>query len=50
VSLLCVLADGASAEISVVGNEGLIGIAPFMGGETTPSREIPSCAAATDVP
>src|SRR5579885_1509366 len=40
VSLLYVLADGASAEISVVGNEGLIGNALFMGGETTPSRAI----------
>jgi CRP-like cAMP-binding protein len=40
VSLLYVLADGASAELSVVGNEGLIGIALFMGGETTPSRAI----------
>ena len=40
VSLLYVLADGASAEISVVGNEGLIGIALFMGGETTPSRAV----------
>jgi CRP-like cAMP-binding protein len=40
VSLLYVLSDGASAEISVVGNEGLIGIALFMGGETTPSRAI----------
>jgi len=40
VSLLYVLANGASAEISVVGNEGLIGIALFMGGETTPSRAI----------
>ena len=40
VSLLYVLLDGASAEISVVGNEGLIGIALFMGGETTPSRAI----------
>lgn len=40
VSLLYVLEDGASAEISVVGNEGLIGIALFMGGETTPSRAI----------
>jgi CRP-like cAMP-binding protein len=40
VSLLYVLADGSSAEISVVGNEGLIGIALFMGGETTPSRAI----------
>src|SRR5580698_1186348 len=40
VSLLYVLANGASAEISVVGNEGMIGIALFMGGETTPSRAI----------
>jgi CRP-like cAMP-binding protein len=40
VSLLYVLANGASAEISVVGNEGLIGVALFMGGETTPSRAI----------
>ena len=40
VSLLYVLEDGASAEISVVGNEGLIGISLFMGGETTPSRAI----------
>jgi CRP-like cAMP-binding protein len=40
VSLLYVLDDGASAEIAVVGNEGLIGISLFMGGETTPSRAI----------
>ncbi len=40
ISLLYVLEDGSSAEISVVGNEGLIGIALFMGGETTPSRAI----------
>jgi CRP-like cAMP-binding protein len=40
VSLLYVLENGSSAEISVVGNEGLIGIALFMGGETTPSRAI----------
>src|SRR5438477_11855332 len=40
VSLLYVLADGASAEISVVGNGGLIGSALFMGSETTPSRAI----------
>jgi len=32
--------DGASAEISIVGNEGLVGIALFMGGETTPSRAV----------
>ena len=40
ISLLYVLEDGASAEISVVGNEGLIGVSLFMGGETTPSRAI----------
>jgi CRP-like cAMP-binding protein len=40
VSLLYVMEDGASAEISVVGNEGLVGVALFMGGETTPSRAI----------
>jgi CRP-like cAMP-binding protein len=32
--------DGASAEIAVVGNEGIIGIALFMGGETTPNRAV----------
>jgi CRP-like cAMP-binding protein len=40
VSLLYVLEDGTSAEISVVGNEGLVGVALFMGGETTLSRAI----------
>jgi CRP-like cAMP-binding protein len=40
VSLLYVLTDGASAEIAVVGNEGAIGVALFMGGETTPSRGV----------
>jgi CRP-like cAMP-binding protein len=40
VSLLYVMADGASAEISVVGHEGIIGVSLFMGGETTPSRAI----------
>ena len=40
VSLLYVLENGSSAEISVVGNEGVIGISLFMGGETTPSRAI----------
>ncbi|MGF6780176.1 Crp/Fnr family transcriptional regulator [Paraburkholderia sp. GAS334] len=40
VSLLYVLEDGASAEIAIVGNEGLIGIALFMGGESTPSRAV----------
>ena len=40
VSLLYVMEDGASAEISVIGNEGVLGVALFMGGETTPSRSI----------
>jgi CRP-like cAMP-binding protein len=40
VSLLYVMENGESAEISIVGNEGLVGIALFMGGETTPSRAI----------
>jgi CRP-like cAMP-binding protein len=40
VSLLYVMESGASAEISVVGNEGIIGTALFMGGECTPSRAI----------
>lgn len=40
VSLLYVMEDGASAEIAVVGNDGVIGVALFMGGETTPSRAI----------
>ena len=40
ISLLYVLEDGSSAEIAVVGNEGAIGVALFMGGETTPSRAI----------
>jgi CRP-like cAMP-binding protein len=40
VSLLCVMESGASAEISVVGNEGLIGIALFMGGDSTSSRAV----------
>lgn len=40
VSLLYVMEDGASAEIAIVGNEGLLGISLFMGGETTPSRAV----------
>lgn len=40
VSLLYVMEDGASAEISVVGKEGIIGVALFMGGESTPSRAV----------
>ena len=37
VSLLYVMEDGASAEIAVVGNDGILGISLFMGGETTPN-------------
>jgi CRP-like cAMP-binding protein len=40
VSLLYVMNDGSAAEIAVVGNEGMVGIALFMGGETTPSRAV----------
>ena len=40
VSLLYVLENGASTEIAVTGNEGLVGISLFMGGETTPSRAV----------
>jgi CRP-like cAMP-binding protein len=40
ISLLYVMEDGASAEIAMVGNEGLLGISLFMGGDTTPSRAI----------
>jgi CRP-like cAMP-binding protein len=40
VSLLYVMEDGASAEIAVVGNEGILGVSLFMGGETTPSRAV----------
>jgi CRP-like cAMP-binding protein len=40
VSLLYVMADGASAEIAIVGREGMLGISLFMGGETTPSHAV----------
>ena len=40
VSLLYVLEDGGSAEIAVVGNEGIVGVSLFMGGESTPSRAV----------
>jgi len=44
VSLLGVMEDGGTAEISVVGNEGIIGVSLFMGGETTPSRAVVQAA------
>ena len=40
ISLLYVMMDGASAEIAIVGNEGLLGVSLFMGGNTTPSRAV----------
>jgi CRP-like cAMP-binding protein len=40
ISLLYVMEDGASAEIAVVGNEGIVGVSLFMGGETTTSRAV----------
>ena len=40
VSSLYVTEDGSSAEIAVAGNEGVVGVAVFMGGESTPSRAV----------
>lgn len=40
VSLLYVMGNGASAEIAVVGNEGIVGVSLFMGGESTSSRAV----------
>lgn len=40
VSLLCVTENGGSAEIAVVGNEGIVGVSLFMGGETTPNQAV----------
>src|SRR5881296_821652 len=48
VSLLYVMEDGSSAEIAVSGNEGLVGISLFMGGETTPSRAVVQSAGHAD--
>src|SRR4030095_7834966 len=44
ISLLYVMEDGASAEIAIVGNEGILGISLFMGGDTTPSRAVVQAA------
>jgi CRP-like cAMP-binding protein len=44
ISLLYVMSDGGSAEIAVVGFEGVVGIAVFMGGESTPSRAVTQSA------
>jgi hypothetical protein len=40
ISLLYVMEDGSSAEIAIVGCEGMVGVALFMGGESTPSRAV----------
>jgi len=40
ISLLYVMENGASAEIAVVGNDGMVGVALFMGGESTTSRAV----------
>ena len=40
ISLLYVLESGASSQLAVVGNDGVIGVSLFMGGETTPSRAV----------
>jgi len=40
ISLLYVMENGASAEIAVVGNEGIVGVSLFMGGESTSSRAV----------
>jgi CRP-like cAMP-binding protein len=45
VSLLYTMENGASTEIAVIGNEGVVGIALFMGGESTPSRAVVQSAA-----
>lgn len=43
-SLSCVLKNGASSELAVIGNEGVVGISLFMGGESMPSRAVVHCA------
>ena len=47
ISLLYIMENGASAEIGVVGNDGLVGIAIFMGGDTTPNRAVVQSAGKT---
>ena len=49
VSMLYVILNGASAEIAVVGNEGIIGVALFMGGATMPNRAVVLRAQATPI-
>ena len=44
VALMHVLQDGACAEIAAVGSEGVVGVAAFMGGESTPIQAVVQCA------
>jgi len=44
VALLYAMDNGVSAEIAIVGNEGIVGISLFMGGQSTPSRAVVQCA------
>ena len=44
VSIGCLTENGSSSEVAVVGNEGVVGISMFMGGESTPSRAVVQCA------
>jgi CRP-like cAMP-binding protein len=44
VSLLCLMKDGACGEISMVGNDGVVGVALYLGGESTPSQAVVQCA------
>ena len=46
VSLLYTMEDGASAEIGIVGNDGILGIALFMGGDSVPNRAVVQSAGA----
>lgn len=44
VSLMYVTEEGASAEVAVIGNEGLVGISQFLGGNSMPNRAVVQCA------
>src|SRR5215212_4936824 len=46
ISLLYLMENGATAEIGVIGYEGMVGLALFMGGETTPNRAVVQSAGA----
>lgn len=47
ISLLYIMENGSTAEIGVIGNDGLVGIAIFMGGDTTPNRAVVQSAGKT---